>query len=283
MLAIVIIAIVGLTAMLARWRNSGSDEEIVIDPHLGMVQVYNGSDYVWITPEEGVPRNPFTAQDFSTGASGEPYYNKTSYATFRGIDVSQHQGDIDWAKVKESGVEFAIIRVGGRGYGDEGKLVEDEKFAANLENAKAAGIKVGVYFFSQAVNTDEAKEEAEFALSLINGTELSLPVYFDWEHIVVGENARTDNLDGKTVTDCAIAFCEKISAAGYKAGIYTNLDTSYYTYELSRLADYDFWSASPGDFPYSYYGFSVWQYSFSGNVPGIEYPCDMDIQFVKYS
>lgn len=279
----VIVATVGLALIVAGRRNLQNESDMEIDPHLGMVEVFNGNSNIWIIPEEGVPVNPFGKGDFTADENGEPCYNGTDFATFRGVDVSEHQGDIDWSRVKQSGIDFAIIRVGGRGYGENGKLVADEKFEENLEGAKAAGLKVGVYFFSQAINTEEAEEEARFALELINDAELQLPVYFDWEHIVVGEPARTDNISGTTATDCAMAFCDTVSAAGYKTGIYTNLDMSYYAYTMERLADYGFWTAAVGSYPYSYYDFSVWQYSFEGDVPGINAPCDMDMMFVKYS
>lgn len=277
----ILVFMVGLAVMLR--KSSMRSEPVEVDPHFGMVEVFNGDSNVWIIPEESVPKNELTKDNFTADENGVPCYNGTEYVTFRGIDVSEHQGDIDWAQVKQSGIDFAIIRVGGRGYGEEGKLVADAKFAQNLEGAKAAGLKVGVYFFSQAVTDDEAVEEANFALDLINGAELELPVYFDWEHIVVGEPARTDKLSGAAATECAIAFCDTVAAAGYKASIYTNLDMSYYAYKLDRIADYGFWTAAVGDYPYAYYAFSIWQYSFDGNVPGIQAPCDMDMMFVKYS
>lgn len=283
-LLILLVAMIALACMLRKEvTNVNKDTPVEIDPHFGMVEVFNGESMVWVIPEEGVPLNEFTKDDFTPDENGVPCYNGTDYASFRGIDVSEHQGDIDWTQVKESGIDFAIIRVGGRGYGNEGKLVADEKFTQNLEAAKAAGLEVGVYFFSQAMTKAEAIEEAEFALNLIDGTELELPVYFDWEHIVIGAPARTDKVSGEVATDCAIAFCDTIAAAGYKTGIYTNLDMCYYAYKLDKLADYDFWTAAVGDYPYAYYAFSIWQYSFSGNVPGIQQPCDMDIMFKKYS
>ncbi len=279
----VIVATIGLVFVVAGRFRLNREASREIDPHLGMAEVFNGESYVWILPEAGVPVNPFGKADFTADENGAPCYNGTDYAAFRGVDVSEHQGDIDWSRVKQSGIDFAIIRVGGRGYGENGKLVADEKFEKNLEGAKAAGLKVGVYFFSQAMNAEEAEEEARFALELIDGAELQLPVYFDWEHIVFGEPARTDKVSGAVVTDCAIAFCDAISDAGYKTGIYTNLDMSYYGYKMERLADYNFWTAAVGSYPYAYYAFSVWQYSFKGDIPGINAPCDMDMMFVEYS
>lgn len=281
-LFVVIVLVMGLGLVILKRFGTNINQPMEIDPHLGMVQVFNGEDYVWIIPENNVPVNQLTADDFSINENGEPSYNGTAYASFRGIDISEHQGDIDWEKVKQSGIDFAIIRVGARGYSEEGKLITDAKFAQNFANARAAGLKLGVYFFSQAISVEEAREEAEFVLKLIDGAELELPVYFDWEHIVVGDDARTDGLPGNVATDCAIAFCDTVAAAGYKTGIYTNLDMSYYAYEMNRIADYGFWNAAVGEYPYSYYAFDIWQYSFDGNIPGIQYPCDMNMMLVKY-
>lgn len=280
-LIVLLIAILGL-ALKLRQETANDNRELEIDPHFGMVEVFNGEQNIWIIPEDGVPLNTLTKDDFTTVENGQPRYMGTEFATFSGIDVSEHQGDIDWEQVKSCGIDFAIIRVGGRGYGGEGKLVADEKFAQNLENAKAAGLQVGVYFFSQAINDDEAQQEAEFVLNLLDGAELDLPVYFDWEHIT-GDTARTDKLSGATVTECAINFCDTIKASGYDASIYTNLDMSYYAYELDKIADYGFWTAAVGSYPYAYYAFSVWQYSFNGKVPGIQQPCDLDMLFVPYN
>src|SRR5699024_10816934 len=130
------------------------------------------------------------------------------------IDVSSHQGEIDWQKVATSGVEFVFIRLGYRGYGSEGTLNLDPYFKQNLAGAKAAGLKVGIYFFSQAISVEEAREEAQFVLSYLAGTQLDYPVVYDWEPIS-GASARTDGLDSVTLTDCAITFCETVAQAGY--------------------------------------------------------------------
>lgn len=279
-LLIVIAAAVALAFIISEIRSASVPEETA-DPHEGQVEVFNGSENTWIFPAEGMPVNTLTKEDFSLDENGVPSYNGSDYAVFRGIDVSQHQGDIDWEAVKNSGIDFAILRVGGRGYGRTGKLVTDEKFADNLEGAKAAGIKVGVYFFSQARSDSEAVTEARLALKLLNGASLDLPVYYDWEY-VSEDSARTDDMNGAAITECALAFCETIERAGYEAGIYMNVTMSYYSLDLSQLAEYDFWCAAPGDYPYYYYDAGIWQYSFKGAVPGIDAACDMDYMFVKY-
>ena len=151
------------------------------DPHEGQVYLYDGFDWVWMTPLEGVPVNTLTEEYFTANGT-EIRYIGTDYDVLRGIDVSEHQLDIDWNRVAQSGVDYAYIRVGRRGY-TEGGLFEDPYFAANMAGAQAAGLKVGVYMFSQAVTVQEAIEEARFVTERIAQYNITLPVVFDWEKI----------------------------------------------------------------------------------------------------
>ena len=129
------------------------------DPHYGMVEVFNGETYVWITPQEGVALNDLDKEEFISDPSGNLTYPGREYKASRGVDVSAYQGDIDWQQVYDSGVRFAIVRAGGMYYGN-GELYTDDNFIKNIEGAKAAGLRVGAYFFSQAITADEAKAEA---------------------------------------------------------------------------------------------------------------------------
>ena len=253
--------------------------EVTSDPHYGQVRVFNGDTYMWIVPENDVERNPLTADDFALDEDGRPTYVGGEFKAIRGVDVSQYQGDIDWQAVYDSGIRFAVIRAGGRYYGS-GKMFADDKFAQNLEGAKNAGLKVGVYFFSQAVSEDEAREEARYTAQLVGDTELELPVFFDWERVSDTES-RTYDLGGEALTDCAVAFCEESESLGFDAGVYVYTETGYYGYTLSRLDDYTVWSSSLGNYPYFYYAHSMWQYSFKGTVDGIDHDCDMDMMFIK--
>ena len=275
---LILVLCLACAAMFILRRSSAPEPEP--DPHAGQVQIFNGSDYTWIVPEEGVPASELTADDFIADESGAPVYTGSEYTALRGIDVSGFQGDIDWEAVKASGMDFALIRIGGRGYGEEGKLYSDERFAQNIDGAKAAGLMTGVYFFSQALNTEEAGEEADLVLELLDGRKLDLPVYFDWERIG-SVPARTDIVNGAAATDCAVAFCERIRSGGYRPGVYLYQYTGYYLYELSRLTDYDLWCASLGDYPYFYYAHKIWQYATEGSVPGIDTVCDMNMMFIK--
>ena len=209
------------------------------------------------------------------------YYNDPAYETAIGIDVSSHQGEIDWERVAASGVEFAMIRLGYRGYGSEGTLNLDPYFEQNLAGAKAAGLKVGVYFFSQAITVEEAYEEAAFVLEHLDGEELDYPLAYDWEPIS-GVGARTDGLDSVTLTDCALTFCHMAELAGYTPMVYYNNPVGYGRYDLSRLTDYDVWFAQYASRPTMYYDYRIWQYTSSGTVPGIDTRVDMNIAFIPY-
>ncbi|MDR2088096.1 MAG: glycoside hydrolase family 25 protein [Clostridiales Family XIII bacterium] len=194
-----------------------------------------------------------------------------------GIDVSRYQGNIDWARAAADGVEFAIIRMGYRGY-DTGKQVVDEFFEANIQGARSAGVRVGVYFFSQAVNEAEAVEEAEMVLAGIAPYDVSFPVVFDIEEIS-GQNARTDALTAGEVTDIAIAFCERVREAGYTPMIYANPKWFVSRMELDRLEPYAKWLAQYYKTPTYPYAFAVWQFSSSGTVDGIKGNVDLDLAF----
>lgn len=213
--------------------------------------------------------------------NGQQYYlNDQKIVSRLGIDVSAHQGEIDWNAVKASGVEFAFIRCGFRGYGS-GELVPDQFFAQNIQGAQAAGIDVGVYFYSQALTTAEAIEEAELTLSLLDGYDLTYPVVYDWE-TVPEDTARTDNISVDQLTDCTIAFCDRIREAGFTPMIYQNKRLSLLKLDLTRLQNYDFWLAEYNDEASYYYNYRIWQYCSDGHVPGIEGVVDMNICFVPY-
>ncbi len=209
------------------------------------------------------------------------YYNDPAYTTALGIDVSSYQGEIDWQQVAKSGVEFVMIRLGFRGYGSEGRIVLDQYFQQNLAGAKAAGLKVGVYFFSQAVNAAEAAEEASFVLEHLAGAALDYPLVYDWE-AVSEKGARTNGLGVEVLTDCAITFCDAVSYAGYVPMIYYNLPVGYTRYDLSRLTAYDVWFAQYAKRPSMYYDYRIWQYTDSGTIPGISTKVDMNIAFRPY-
>ena len=209
-------------------------------------------------------------------------------ASLFGADFSKHQGTIDWASVKQSGVEFVILRAAVRGYGSSGNLVTDSQIAANIKGALSQNIDVGIYVFSQAVTTEEAVEEAERALDIIKGYDIKLPIYFDSEYS--GAPNRTGRADGLTKaerTSLAIAFCETVRNAGYKPGVYASKSFFYNNlgYAAFQSRGYEIWLAhyisSVTDFKYPY---NIWQYTSKGSIGGVqsEY-ADLDIAYYDYA
>ena len=184
-----------------------------------------------------------------------------------GIDVSRYQQKVDWKKVKAAGASFVIIRIGYRGYGS-GALVLDSMFESHLSGAKAAGLKVGVYIFSQAINEDEAREEAFACAYVLNGRKLDYPVFFDSEYSTSSHTGRADNLTKAQRTACAVAFCEELKKYGYEPGIYASTSWFQNHLDLSALKGYRIWNA--------HYGLSapsmdcdIWQGSCTGTLSGV--------------
>ena len=198
-----------------------------------------------------------------------------------GIDVSKYQGNIDWNAVKASGISFAIIRVGYRGYGT-GALVEDSMARTNLAGATAAGIKVGVYVFSQAINQQEAIEEASLALKMVEGYSLAYPIFIDSEYSTSARSGRADGLSVAQRTAVCAAFCQTVANAGYKTGVYASKSWFEYQLSIGELSAYHIWLAHYTTAT-NYAGrYDIWQYSASGSVPGISGAVDMDMSYLNY-
>lgn len=225
-----------------------------------------------------VTRNHFRAEDFAYTESG--YITCLEAESWLGIDVSAHQKVIDWQQVADAGIQFAIIRIAYRGWGSEGILRQDNYAMANLEGAAAVGIKVGVYIYSQAITVEEAIEEAQLVLTLLDGRALDMPVVFDWEQPSEDE-ARTKNMDSEVLNACALAFCKTIEDAGYTPMIYFNQRQAKYQYDLTTIqkAGYGFWLAMYSDALTYTHHVKMWQYTSSGSVPGINGRVDMDLYF----
>ena len=221
------------------------------------------------------PENPYEPVDFEADEeTGE--ITLTSGQGIKGIDVSEWQGDIDWQQVKDSGVEFVIIRVGGRGT-EEGTLYGDDRAQEYYEGATAVGLKVGAYIFAQSITVDEAIEEANFVLDKVKDWDVQMPLVYDWEY--VDEKARTADVDSRTLTDMAIAFCETVREAGYNPMIYFGRSQSVDLLNLEELVEYPFWLAMYStimDYPYK---IDMWQYTDEGTVPGIQGNVDLNLWF----
>lgn len=195
-----------------------------------------------------------------------------------GIDVSKHNGNIDWNAVKNSGVSYVIIRCGYRGY-STGVLVEDPKFHSNIKGAKAAGLKVGAYFFSQAVNEVEAVEEASMAIDLVKGYGLNYPLFLDVE----GSGGRADGISRDMRTAVCRTFCQTVQNSGISAGVYANKTWFTEKINTANLTSYKLWLAQYASAPtYTATRYDLWQYSSKGRVSGISTNVDMNISYVNY-
>jgi lysozyme len=235
---------------------------------------------IWITELDGVPVNKLDNNGFTADSNLKYYSENGKSASTEGIDVSSYSGDIDWKKVRESGIDFAMIRVGGRGYGENGEMYTDERALEYINGAKAEGIKVGAYFFSQAISTEEAIEEADYVKTVLGDIKLDYPVAYDWE-IIKDDDARTDNVSANQATECARAFCDRVKELGYTPILYSPSRELYFKYDLSRLADIDIWYCEYANVPKFYYEFSMWQYSATGTIDGIEGAVDLNVCFTN--
>ena len=263
----------GLTALLGRLLHYGTNATVSAKDHEQLTPIEPSA----VDKTEEIPENTYDPSCFYMDG-GFLRYESDTITSQVGIDVSAHQQEIDWQRVADSGVQFAILRVGYRGY-TEGAIQEDTYFEQNLEGAIDAGLDVGVYFFSQAIDEQEAREEARFVLDKISGYLLAFPVFFDWEKI--GSEARSDTMDLASLTIVTDTFCTEIRNAGYQAGFYFNQQLGYEELHLPSLQTYTFWLAEYNDTPSFAYHFDLWQYSASGTVDGIEGDVDLNLAFFR--
>ena len=239
----------------------------------------------WLDVLEDLPKNPYEDSSLFVWDERErPTYTGGYYA--HGIDISSYQEDIDWEAVAGDGIDFVIIRAGGRYYGryGSGAIFEDELFDQNMQGAINVGLDVGAYFFSNAITVEEAIAEADMILARLEPYRayITYPVVCDWEY-TGGENGRTYGVDSEIITDCIAAFCDRVEKAGYTPMVYFNKVWGYTKMDLRDLKQYDFWYALwEVGYPSFRYGFQFWQYSSSGQVAGIDGRVDMNLCFVPY-
>lgn len=260
----------GLAAVVAA---AGVLTAIVLATHPGSQTPPDETTEPTIITEPPIPANPFGPEDFVY--EGE-YLSCTAADAALGVDVSEYQGQIDWTQVGQSGMEFAFVRIGYRGY-TSGGLYEDAHALENLRGAREAGLKVGAYFYSQAISPEEAIAEAQFCIAFLEDQSIDLPVVYDWEY--VSADARTGAMDSQTLTACAKAFCDTLENAGYDSMIYFNPTLADSLLELEQLLEYPWWLAmytSRMDYPHRV---ELWQYTQNGNVPGITGDTDVNLWF----
>lgn len=235
----------------------------------------------WVKIDNAFGRNDYDFEEALVEEGGFKYYTEDGIVTSSvGIDVSKYQGRIDWAQVKASGVDFAFVRVGLRGYGN-GALVLDETFDYNVSEALKNDLSVGVYFFSQATSYEEGAEEARFVLNQVKAYNINLPIVLDTED-TMDDSARTASLTPQQRSEACRGFLETIQSAGYETMLYANLRWIALELDLTQLYGYDIWLAQYANEPTLPYTYKVWQYTNEGTVPGITKPVDLNIGFQEY-
>jgi len=251
---------------------------------------YSKDEYIAVTDEKGnkryyeisgdIAKNDYDLENSLVNENGLLSYKDNKREAIRGVDLSKYNGDVDFGKLKDNGIRFAMLRLGSRGYGT-GKITLDEKFVEYAQNAQVAGIQIGAYFYSQAVNETEAVEEANYIVGAVSGFGVKYPIAIDIEK-VEGDEARTDKLTTEERTAVVKMFCDAVKGYGYKPVIYATTDMLVTGLDLKELADYDVWLADydiPTDYPYR---FSMWQYNKKGRIDGITGDIDLDLSFIDY-
>lgn len=201
----------------------------------------------------------------------------STYELRRGVDISHHDGEVNFKKLKKQGYDFVILRCGFRGY-QSGTVNPDRNFHKNIKAAIAAGFDVGIYFFSQADSEKEALEEAAFVLEQIRDYKITLPVFYDPE-IIRDDEARSDHITGEQFSKNAVVFCEKLKEAGYVPGVYSNMLWEAYEFNMTDISNYVIWYADYEEQPQTPYRFEFWQYAEKDG--DIHAPYDMDVMLIK--
>ncbi len=245
-----------------------------------LVQSADGEEE-WVLISPYLPKHEYDFTKLVCQSDLMKYYEDGKQVSYVGTDISKYQDYVDFVKLKKAGIDFVMLRVGARGYGS-GQLVLDEYFLDNLKRATDAGLEVGVYFFSQAINENEAIEEANMVLENVKDYKITYPVAFDMEYIP-NDTARIDNLSKSEKTAITKAFLDTVKNAGYKPMIYGNKEWLIKQIDMSKLTAYDVWLAQEEDIPDYPYKFAMWQYSTDATIDGIAGYANLNISFIDYS
>ncbi len=282
-IVVLVLAVVGVAVYVTLQGPStpnDSGTQFVDTNEDGDIVINDFNDGEITIPKYNYPVNAYDA-NFFTNNQGVMKYGDNSAI---GINVTSKNGEIDWAQVKQSGVDFVMIRVGYREQYKGGR-VEDSNFVQNIEGATEAGLAVGVYFFSQAVSVEEAEQEAAFVIEKIQPYQVTYPISFNWEfgEEKNGDVARTKNCTPLEITSFAKAFCSTVSKTGHTAMFHANKEMAYDNFNLDELSGNQIWYAEYAEKPAFYYDFKIWQYSELAEVPGISGSVKMSLAMEKYS
>ncbi|MBR6771431.1 MAG: hypothetical protein IKM28_09430 [Lachnospiraceae bacterium] len=235
----------------------------------------------WVEINSSLKKHTYDFTKLTKKSDKLAYYEAGKKISYLGVDISKDNGDVDFGILKEAGVDFVILRLGVRGYGS-GDLLLDEKFEKNLAAATEAGLAVGVSFFSQAITTTEAEEEAEFVIEKLGEAKIMYPIVYHMEY-VSNDTSRIESLTQQQKTSIAKEFLDTVELEGYKAMVYGTKEWLLKEIDLTKLKDYDIWLSQQEDMPDYPYHFQIWQYTFDGNISGINGDASMLISFADYS
>lgn len=266
-------------AKAAQLREKEESEDLSEGGTKTKVILPDGSEQ-WVMVNAYIPKNSY---DYTGLVFQEPimkYYENGNKISYTGVTISQESGTVNFSQLKNAGIDFVMLRVGVRGY-STGEVILDENFTTNMANAKAAGLKVGVIFFSQAITTDEAIEEADLVLANLLESSPDYPVVFDMGPIS-NDTARTDNLSKMQLTEIAKTFCDRVAEAGYTPMIYGNKYWLLRKLDLTKLLKYEIWLDQCEDIPDYPYKFSIWQYKNNEKISGISGDAKLSVSFVNY-
>ncbi len=257
------------------------DTVIEEQSHINVTNVYVPERKI---TEGQVSVNPYITENFRIDNGFMAYFDENGdKISHLGCDLSYHNKYVNFQELAASGCEFVMLRCGFRGY-SEGGLMKDEKFDMYATEAQRAGLKIGVYFFTQALTVEEAVEEAEYTLKLIEDYDISYPVAFDTEYID-DENARSNKneITDELRTEIIMAFCERIRQDGYYPMVYASENWIRRYMEIEPLRKYDFWAPQYNEENDFLYDFTIWQYTEKGSIPGVKGDVDLDISMVDYA
>ena len=235
----------------------------------------------WVVISPYLSRNTYDFSKLESDKNQLKYIENGKKASYLGVDLSKYQGDVDFSQLKQDGIDYVMLKVGGRGY-SSGQITADDYFSVNLQSATDAGLGIGVYFFSQAVTAEEAVEEANYVINSLAGYNIQYPVAFDMEY-VENDTARVEALTRADKTAVARAFLTTVQNAGYRPMIYGNKEWLLKKIDLTQLTEFDVWLSQEKDVPDYPYKFAMWQYTTSAKLSGISGYADLNLCFIDYS
>lgn len=261
-----------------------SEEPVAPDPATDgkhtLIRSADGKEE-WVVISPYLPKNNYDYTKLVLAGDIMQYVEDGKNTAYVGTDLSKYNDYVDFGKLRKAGLSFVMLRVGARGYGT-GQIMPDEYFADNLKRATDAGLNVGLYFYSQAINEEEAIEEANLVLESIGEYAVTYPIAYDME-FVAGDTARVEALSRAERTAVAKAFLDTIKDAGYVPMLYGDKEWLIRRIDLSKLTGYDVWLSEPQDIPDYPYKFSMWRYSDTADIDGIKGYANLDLSFVDFT